>query len=261
MFDYHIHSHVSFDSTESPENIVRAAEKLGLREICFTDHYDFNSERDGHHDLFSPESYRENYRALSSDMLKIRRGVEFGLTLWNRSELKSLSAELDFDFIIGSVHYVEGIDPYHETYWAKLNGADPFEKYLLHTLECVKAHDSFNVLGHINYVCKSEHNPTKAPLRYEDYSDICDEIMKILAKKGLGMEINSSGVDRVGEFLPSHAFIKRFRELGGEIVTIGSDAHDASRVGQYADQALEIARNVFGYVCTFEAGKPVFHKL
>ena len=85
--------------------------------------------------------------------------------------------------------------------------------------------------------------------------------MKILANKGKGMEINTSGFDRVGEFLPSAPFIKRFKELGGEIVTVGSDAHDIGRVGQYSAEAIEILRNVFGYVCTFENRTPILHKL
>ena len=85
-----------------------------------------------------------------------------------------------------------------------------FEKYLLQSLECVKSQNNFDVLGHLNYVCKSEHNPTHKPLCYNDYADICDEIMKILAQNGKGMEINTSGVDRVGDSLPSLDFIKRF---------------------------------------------------
>ena len=85
--------------------------------------------------------------------------------------------------------------------------------------------------------------------------------MKTLAQKGKGMEINTSGKDRVGEFLPSYDFIKRFKELGGEIITIGSDSHDDTRVGQYISEALDIAKDVFGYVCTFDKRKVVFNKL
>ena len=261
MFDFHIHSKVSFDSECPAKDIVKAAESAGLREICFTDHYDFNDDPEGNRDLFTKEQYESEYGALFSDKLKIRRGVEFGLTPWNQKELDDLTQKIPFDFIIGSVHYVGGYDPYFKDFWIH-NGMDTaFEKYLLGTLECVKSHDKFDVLGHINYVCKSAHNPTKKALRYEDYSDICDEIMRTLAQNGKGMEINTSGCDRVGEFLPAKTFIKRFRELGGEIITVGSDAHDATRVGQYIDGALEIARDAFGYVCTFEGRKAVYHKI
>ncbi len=261
MFDFHLHSRISFDSECSAEKIVESAEKAGLSEICFTDHYDFNDDPTKTHDLFSLDDYSKEYDVLSSSTVKIRRGVEFGLTTWNQNELSELIGKRKFDFVIGSIHYVGGYDPYFKDFWIH-NGIDEgFEKYLIRTLECVKVHSDFDVLGHLNYVCKSAHNPTKKPLRYEDYSDICDEIMKTLAQNGKGMEINTSGVDRVGEFLPSAVFIKRFKELGGEIITVGSDSHDASRVGQYIPGAIELAKEIFGYVCTFEGRKPIYHKL
>jgi histidinol-phosphatase (PHP family) len=73
--------------------------------------------------------------------------------------------------------------------------------------------------------------------------------------------MNSSGVDRTGGFLPTADVVRRFRELGGEIVTIGSDAHKSDRVGQYSKEACDILKDIFGYVCTFEDRKPIFHKL
>ncbi len=259
MFDYHLHSRLSHDSTESPENIVATAERLGLREICFTDHYDHASDPNGVHDLFSLDRYAEEFDRLRSDKVLLRRGVEYGLTEWNSPELDALASQREFDYIIGSVHNVGGWDPYYKEYWGTTD--DPFGKYLEQTLACVKAHDNFDALGHINYVCKSAYNPTKKPLRYADYRDICDEIMKILAQRGRGMEINTSGCDRVGDFLPSADYLRRFRELGGEIVTVGSDAHDVSRLGQYTAEAAKLACEIFGYVCTFEKRKPIFHKL
>ncbi len=261
MFDYHLHSKVSFDSVCSPDEIVRAAETAGLREICFTDHYDFNDDPAKHHDIFTLDSYSDAYDGISSETVKIRRGVELGLTPWNHSEAKGLLSSRDFDFVIGSVHFAGGTDPYYPEYWQGKSAEEAFEKYLMQTLECVKTHKDYDVLGHLNYVCKSAHNPTHAPLLYEEYSEICDEIMRTVAEAGKGMEINTSGVDRVGDFLPSRDFIKRFRELGGEIITVGSDAHDGSRVGQHIDGALEIARDIFGYVCTFEGRKPIYHKI
>lgn len=261
MFDYHLHSRVSFDSACAPKDIVSAAEKAGLREICFTDHYDFNDAYRDQKDIFTIADYRAAYDNLASQKIKIRRGVEFGITQWNQKECDELLKNYDFDFVIGSVHYAGGYDPYFKEFWTH-NGIDAaFERYLLQSLDCAKAHNDFDVLGHLNYVCKSAHNPTGKPLYYSDYADICDEIMKTLADKGIGMEINTSGVDRVGDFLPSIDFLKRFRSLGGEIITVGSDSHDGTRVGQYINEALEIAKEVFGYVCTFEKRRPIFHKL
>ena len=261
MFDYHMHSSVSFDSKCPPEDIVLAAENAGLKEICFTDHYDYNDVHREKCDMFTMEQYRAGYDGLHSDRVTIRHGVEFGLTPWNRAEFRALLDLYDFDFAIGSVHSIEGVDACSRKFWAANDAETAFEKYLLQTLECVKAHDGFDVLGHLNYVCKSGHNAEHKPLRYQDYRDICDEIMKILAENGRGLEINTSGVDKVGDFLPTIDFLQRFRELGGEIVTVGTDAHTADRVGQYIPEALALAKEVFGHVCTYEKRKPVFHKL
>lgn len=261
MFDYHMHSSVSFDSKCPPTDIVKAAENAGLKEICFTDHYDFNGLYPEKCDLFTMEQYRSGYDELHSDTVTLRHGVEFGLTPWNQKEFDALLQSYDFDFVIGSVHSMDGYDAVSKKLWSVHDADTLFERYLSQTLECVKVHDKFDVLGHLNYVCKSGHNTTHKPLRYEDYSNICDEIMKVLVQNGKGMEINTSGVDKVGDFLPSLDFMKRFRELGGEIVTVGTDAHSADRVGQHIAGALELAKEVFGYVCTFEQRKAVFHKL
>ena len=261
MFDFHLHSSVSFDSDCNAIDIVKKAEEIGLKEICFTDHYDFNDDATKKHDIFTIEQYRKAYDNIKSGNVAVRRGVEFGLTHWNKQELEKLLSRYQFDFVLGSVHYTGGYDPYFKEFWTVNGEKEGFEKYLIQSFESVKKHKDFDVLGHLNYVCKSEHNPTKKPLYYRDYSDICDEIMKTLAENGKGMEINTSGVDRVGDFLPSLDFIKRFKELGGEIITVGSDSHNEARVGQYIDKALNIAKDVFGYVCTFENRKVVYHKL
>lgn len=261
MFDYHLHTVVSFDGQGTAREIAAAAAERGLKEICFTDHHDHGFAPEDHHDLFSLEEYSAAYDHLEQPGVKIRRGVEYGLTTWNRPHLEELLQKRDFDFVIGSLHYADGYDPYFAQFWEGKTMRQAFTGYLEHTLRCVQLHDNFDVLGHLNYVCKSPQSPTHEPLHYGDYREISDEIMKVLAQKGKGMEINTSGVDRAGIFLPTAEFLKRFKELGGEIVTVGSDAHDASRVGQYIPEALEILKEIFGYVCTFEERKPIFHKL
>ena len=79
--------------------------------------------------------------------------------------------------------------------------------------------------------------------------------------KGKGLEVNTSGRDRCGGYLPTEDYVRRFKELGGEIVTIGTDSHDTDRVGQYAFEVCDMLKDIFGYVCTFEDRKPIFHKL
>ena len=261
MFDYHLHTRISFDSDTPAKDILKAAEAKGLSEICLTDHYDFNDVKEKKHNIFDIEYYRQELDGISSKTVKLHRGVEFGLTPWNKSELSILTSYYPFDFVIGSVHYVGGYDPYEKEYWSGISVEDGFTKYLKGVLASVRVHDGYDVLGHINYACKSPNIPTRKYSTYLDHADLCDEIMRELIKRGKGMEINTSGLDRVGDFLPSRAHIKRFRELGGEIITVGSDAHDPSRVGQYTSEACEIAKDIFGYVCTFEGRKVKFNKI
>lgn len=261
MFDFHLHTRLSFDSEAAPRDIISAAEKKGLREICLTDHFDHNSIKELKHNIFSKEDYNSIVMPASSDLIKVRHGVEFGLTTWNKSNLEELIAELNFDFVIGSVHFINGIDPYFKEYWSGTTVKEAFLKYLEGVYACVRVHDGYDVLGHINYVCKSPTSPTGEPLYYSDYADIVDEILKVVIDNGKGIEVNTSGFDKVGEFLPSSDFLVRYKELGGEIVTIGSDAHTPDRVGQYSFEAAEILKDIFGYACTFEKRKPIFHKL
>lgn len=261
MFDFHLHSNVSFDSTEEAIEIVKAAERNGLKEICFTDHYDFNSEKELHHDLFTIETYNKAYGNLKGDTVKVRKGVEFGLTTWNQKELDDFISQAEPDFVIGSVHYAGGVDPYFENFWNGITFEQAIDKYFTQILECVRNHDKYDVLGHITYVCKSAYNPTKGNVPYSRVKEITDEILKIVISKGKGIEVNTSGVDRMGDFLPSFEYVKRYFELGGEIITVGSDSHDRTRVGQYINDAIKMISEFSPYVCTFENRKPIFHKI
>ncbi len=261
MFDFHIHSSVSFDSTTPAKDIAAAAVAAGMREICFTDHWDCHPLPKDEHDLFSLDDYAKAYDGLCVDGLIIRRGVEIGLNEWNAGMCEEFLKERKFDFVIGSVHYADGYDPYYQRYWEGKTVETAYMRYLEKSLECVRIHEDYDVLGHLTYVCKSPNNPFGAPLRYEECREIADEIMRILVSKGKGMEINTSGVDKGVDLLPSIEYIKRFKELGGEIITVGSDSHDSVRIGQYCSSTIELLRDVFGYVCTFEGRKPIFHKL
>lgn len=261
MFDFHLHTAVSYDSDGPIDQTLQAAVNAGLKEICFTDHCDYWTDPKLPPDTFTIEQYRAAYDGLTVPGLTIRRGLEFGMTEWNREEFKNFVAQYPFDFVIGSVHTVDGLDPYVPEYWHPEDVEGDFRRMLEQNLRCVQLHDGFDVLGHLTYVCKSVHNPTHGPVPFEKYRDITDAIMEELVRKDIGMEVNTSGVDRAGVFLPSVEFLKRFKELGGKIVTVGSDAHDPSRVGQYIPQALEMVKDIFGYVCTFQNRQPVFHKL
>ena len=261
MFDYHMHSKVSFDGKSDALEMALTAKERGLKEICFTDHIDHEINVEKEIMVFDQQVYNATYDNLEVPGLKIRRGVEYGLKVGNKEQLRQDLKRCDFDFVLGSVHFVKEVDVYLEPYWQGKNLQEAYREFMEETLLCVQEHEDFDVLGHLTFICKGRGNPTKELLYYKDHREIVDEILRELARKGKGMEINTSGVDRCGGFLPTADFFRRFKELGGEIVTIGSDTHNAERVGQYSKEACEIFKEIFGYVCTFEGRQPIFHKL
>ena len=260
MFDFHVHSSVSYDSGSSAESMSKAAAAIGLKEICFTDHFDNHTDPSEPPYTFDMADYRKAYEELEIPGLGIRKGLEFGLTEWNTDEFRKWESKYPFDFIIGSVHEVAGKDPYWGGYWTGDLEAD-FRRYLEHILLCVQIHEGFDVLGHLTFVAKCAGNTSGKGLSFEKYRDVTDAIMQELVRKDMGMEINTSSFDKTGGFMPSMAHIRRFKELGGKIITVGSDAHDPGRVGQHIPLALERLKDIFGYVCTFQNRQPVFHKL
>ena len=261
MFDFHMHSTVSFDGHDGAEAMVQAAVQAGLKEICFTDHIDYFANQELQEWVFDTDVYNAAYDKLSCPGLKIRRGMEFGMKPYNAPQLREDLQRRPFDFVLGSVHFVDELDVYFQPYWEDKTQLRAEQRYLEETLACVEAHDDFDVLGHLTYISKARANPNPRPVCYEEHRALVDEILRILARKGKGMEMNTSGVDRCGDFLPYEVYFRRFKELGGEIVTVGSDAHTASRVGQYSDRACAILKDIFGYVCTFENRNPIFHRL
>ena len=261
MFDFHMHSRVSFDGHDSGEVLARAAAAAGLKEICFTDHIDYDPLGTMPDMAFDTAAYNAEYDALEISGLKIRRGMEFGLARDNAAQFREDLKRRHFDFVLGSIHFVDDLDVYFEPFWQDKTVFQAERRYLEETLACVQVHDDFDVLAHLTYIAKTRSHHAPRPVPYAEHRELIDEILRVVAAKGKGLEMNTSGVDRCGGFLPTKDYFQRFKELGGEIVTVGSDAHTADRVGQYSYQACEIFKDVFGYVCTFEDPKPIFHKL
>ena len=261
MFDYHMHSRVSFDGHDTGADLVRAAERAGLKEICFTDHMDYVQGAAEQPMIFTEADYSREYDHLHSDTVKIRRGMEYGLYPDNMEQMKRDCARRNYDFVLGSIHFVDNLDVYYAEYWAGKTIFQAQRQYFEGMLACVKANTEFDVLSHMTYLHKGKGSPVKTPLPYADHREIIDEILRQLACNGKGIEINTSGVDRCGGFLPTPDYVRRFKELGGEIVTVGSDAHTCDRVGQYTREACQVLKEIFGYVCTFENRQPIFHKL
>ena len=261
MFDYHMHSRVSFDGHDTGLAMAKAAASAGLKEICFTDHLDYDPLGQMGKLDFDTAAYSAEYDSLEIPGLKIRRGAEFGMDIHNVEQFRKDLQRRPFDFVLGSIHFVDDLDVYFEPYWSGKTVFQAERRYLEATLESVNLHNDFDVLAHLTYIGKTKCHPAPRPVPYAEHRELIDEILKVLAAKGKGMELNTSGMDRCGGFLPTADIFRRFKELGGEIVTVGSDAHTADRVGQYSFDACRILQDIFGHVCTFEDRRPIFHKL
>ncbi len=257
MFDFHVHSRVSFDGKNTALEMALAAREKGLAEICFTDHIDYTPEMNM---VFDTAAYRAAYETLEVPGLVIRKGMEFGLEVDNRDQLRKDLERYPFDFVLGSVHLVEGEDVYLEPFWREKTVEEAVKLHLEQTLKCVSIHTDYDVLGHLTFISKARANPTNAVIRYADHWEVMDAILEELVRHGKGLEVNTSGIDRCGGSLPTMDVVRRFRELGGKIVTIGSDAHDTGRVGQYVREMEQQVKEIFGYVCSFRGREPVFHR-
>lgn len=261
MYDFHLHSRVSFDGRDTGLNMAMAAKAAGLKEICFTDHRDYDPLDPDHKLQYNITQYNNEYQKLEVSGLTIRHGFEFGMLPDNREQFRQDVSLRNWDFVIGSVHFVDGLDVYFDTYWENKTPYQAILRAMEDTLLCVKQHDDYDVLGHLTYLAKTFGNPRKQPILIADYQETVDEILKVLVYKGKGLEVNTSGIDACGAFLPDREYLRRFKELGGQIVTVGSDAHHANRVGQYCAEAAQMVCDIFGYVCTFAGRKPRFHRL
>lgn len=261
MFDFHMHSRVSFDGHDTGEALAQAALAAGLKEICFTDHLDYDPLGTMPNIAFDTAAYNAEYDHLTLPGLKIRRGCEFGMTTDNVAQFQKDLQRRPFDFVLGSIHFVDDYDVYFKEYWDGKTIFQAERRYLEATLDCVRIHSDFDVLAHLTYIAKTHCHPSPRPVTYAEHQELIDEILRVLVDKDKGLEMNTSGVDRSGGFLPTQDIFRRFKELGGQIVTVGSDAHRSNRVGQYTFDACQILKDIFGYVCTFENRQPVFHKL
>lgn len=266
--DFHMHSCFSGDSNTPMEEMVQKAISLGLSHICFTEHYDpdyiYTEEEDGIFEL-NTDSYLYDLLSLKSkyeDQIRIMFGVELGLQPHLKRELAIYSKSHDFDFIIGSTHICNRKDPFYPSFFEGRSEDEAHHEYFETILESVKKLPYFDVYGHLDYVVR--YGPTKNDnYTYEKHKDVFDQILSTLIEAEKGIELNTAGFKyQLGQPNPSIDIIKRYKELGGEIITIGSDAHTSDRIGADFDKAREILLNCgFKYYTIFEGRMPEYLKL
>lgn len=261
--DFHIHTDSSPDSEAPADTMCRAAVDKGLTALAITDHVEMVDFFDDGYDRLSTRSCekaveaRERFRG----KLRVAVGVELGEPIYDLEQTRRLLVTRSYDFILGSMHSLgDGLDFYFYDY-GKTDIAALLDAYFQAVLELVQW-GGFHSLAHLTY-----------PLRYipaerrpEDLSpwrDIIDQIFRRMADKGLALEINTSGLrGPIGVTSPDLPLIRRFRELGGEKVTLGSDAHRPEDVAAGLETAARLAAEAgFRDYCLFFGGRPERVKL
>lgn len=267
--DYHLHTSFSGDSDTPMEAMIQKGIELGLTQMCFTEHNDFDypvTERDpaGFFEL-NPDSYLYDFLKLKekyADKIKLCFGVELGLQPHLSQKNAAFAKAHDFDFIIASSHICNGCDPYYPAFYEGRSQEEAYREYFESIFDNLKVFSNFDVYGHLDYVVR--YGPEKdAGYSYEQYRDIIDPILEKLISNGKGIELNTGGLARgIKNVNPCTAIIRRYKELGGEIITIGSDAHIPGQIAAHFDKAAAILSSCgFRYYCTFEGRKAVFHRI
>ncbi len=265
--DSHLHSRFSSDSDEKPENIIKTCIKKGMKTMCITDHMDLDYDitEVGLDFLLDIPSYSDTWQKLK-DLYKkdinIHMGIELGLQphLTKRNTL--ITKEAPFDMVIGSIHLIEKKDPYYDSFWIDRDIDKTIELYFQEMLTCAKAFDEFDILGHIDYLLR--YVPKDRPRKdTSHFMDIIEEILKVIIHKGKGIELNTAGFRYgMGHPNPSEDIISLYKKLGGEIITVGSDAHKASDIGSHFEKASDILKDLgFKYYSVFKNRKASFMKL
>ena len=265
LWDVHMHSQFSGDSDAPQEDMILTAMDAGLNGICFTDHLDIDYPDNASAFFLDLPNYAASVLALQEKYrhkFPVCLGIELGLQPHLAALHTDILAQYPFDFVIGSSHVVHGFDPYYPDFFAERKEEDCYREYFESILENIRAFDGFDVYGHIDYVVR--YGPTKnANYVWTQYQDIIDDILKLLIEKGKGIEINTGGFKYgLGHPNPTEEIIHRYHELGGEIITIGADAHAPQHIAYDFGKVPDILKSAgFKYFTVFQNRKPEFIKL
>jgi len=237
--DYHIHSSFSPDSPATPEDICQRAVELGIPEIGFSEHWDVGPYEETPRFL-KPQAWwdeLERLRSLFASQLTIRAGIEISEPHIYQSETAEMISRLPFDYVIGSVHYVGPHFMFDESYFRQYSADEVYGGYFAELDRMVRASD-IDVVAHFDLPART----AKPILGYEPahYEAAIRAILSAVIERGLALDINVSGLRKPAQnLMPDPIILGWYAGMGGERVTLGSDAHTVGQLGPHLDRALE----------------------
>lgn len=273
FFDNHNHSNFSPDSVSTVEAAIRRAMDLNLGGIAITDHYDIDAPTRDQEFLFNPARQQEEIDRVVIELgnriqqtgFQVMKGIEVGLQPKSMEKIKDFTSAYKFDTVIASIHFVDGTDPYMGTYYGDKEPFRAFSHVLEIMYETAVAYKDFDILGHYDYVARySPYGPGDRDITMAKFGDWIEPILKFLAQEGKTFEINTKTYKNHKGYIPAldTAILKRFRELGGEALSLGSDSHNPDRIGDEFEKYALLAKSCgFRYLVYFKERKPQYYKI
>lgn len=269
LTDYHIHSQCSPDSRALMADMAAAALARGMWAICFTDHVEMDDSRTGRldpdPDIRWPVTLA-SYRALMSSPpagIEVRLGMELGAPNHCPEAAARAAGAPELDFVLGSLHNLRNVpDFYYYSYASEEECRQLNRAYLAELLE-IAAMDCFDVMAHVAYTCRyMSRAGFSARIDVSNSGDELRELLGLLIRRGKGIEINTSGMRQGSGPFPGEDILALYRDLGGEIVTTGSDGHRPEDAGAGIREAGELLRSLgFRYAAEYIKRQPVFYPL
>lgn len=266
LADYHTHTRCSPDSSAPLDAMARAAVEAGLTSLCVTDHCDLvNRYAQRVHSLdWAPllEQYHA-VRAAYGDALDLRLGLELGSAQVEPPVSRAILDQPELDFVIGSLHNRTlasgGADFYDGEYTSPEVCYEALDDYFTSMAVLATIDEFYDVLGHIIYPLRYMARDGQTDISLARYTDRLRAILRAAVERGRGIEVNT-WCGRTVE--PWREILSLYKDLGGEIITVGSDAHSPDNVGKGVRETHALLADMgFRYVAAYRGRKPEFQKI
>lgn len=262
LIDMHVHSDNSPDGTHSPMYICEHAVKNGLRAIAVTDHCETDKFFEQKYNSVIFHSYFECAKARNAfeGQLLVLIGLEVGQPLYNVKLSNRIIDKYPYDFVLGSVHTPKGqtLD-IKEIEYDKLDVYKFMEDYFLELADIAKW-NGCDALAHLTCPMRRIQGKYHMDFDYCKISEVTDYLLETMIQNKKALEVNTSGLRQdVGRTMPDENIIRRYRELGGKLVTIGSDSHSAYDVGAGIEEGMALAKKCGFDEITFYVNREAMH--
>ncbi|MCQ2533156.1 MAG: histidinol-phosphatase HisJ family protein [Clostridia bacterium] len=260
--DTHNHTcHFSFDAEMSIYELMTSAKEKGISNIAITEHYELGFDDQ----LFDIDQYSKafvTWKDLSKDKVKLLMGVEFGYQKHLAKEVDVLAKTAPFDQIILSNHLVDGQDIYYYRDCYKRPKNELYGEYIDVMAEMADICNEYDIIGHYDYINRYS-NHRNSQIFYEDCPKSFDRLFEVMIAKNKCLEINTRSIHKmkqrkIKEYMPDKAVIKRYMDMGGKMISLGSDSHTPNTLGIHFEETIDYLKELgINEVYHFENRKPV----